>query len=918
MRKLLALLSACVFTTSGVITVVACGSEEKRTDSIFIAGNGDFKITSASLLDWHKSWHGFSNDSVKFINKIYNLIAVGILDSVANNKLQLPTSTIAQERGWDESLNNQIKNLLGNKNSNNTSTLYGLANDALKDLKENTHKNNFNDYKKDLEKRFPGVRNNIKDLENAFKSDYILNDSSNSAFVRLKNLLMFNSTVSNSLWRKGIQTVKLEMKTITSEFASAYNNMKTLDELAKKIEDNFKKVGDKNGLSWSDKSIISFTNLVNSVGGVGFGDRAEENNNDSEKISINYSSSKDVKNRVKMSSSHMNNKTGTEWIKEILKRITPSAINGSSAFLNWSPTREYDGPKKFTNYNNNVPNSWSEIVDYIPSLDSDGNLAKDLISGEFGSITDSQKYSLDRYFNSEKPVMVSDLIFTFANSKTKESIQKELSLKSLIPLSSSDSDLTTELIQRFQGIGSVLKEYVKSEPNKDHQIQTAGLTRFDTIFRGDIKHIKANLTNKKEEDFSKWTQWDSSNTYHKVNKTGSLLTISDTSFSDAAKYSIYDFLTNSENNSWVWSDGKKLEESSLTEYGLSSSEAKAILDALPDDTGSRNNELNKFIKEVIANLIELFKNINQRNDGSDAGQKKNKLFTILNKDEGIIAYIDGDGLHITKIDGYKLINSEIKKVNNENNIKEQTTILKTIESLYSSPQGKVLVPYLINSMISSTNSTNGQGQDNKKWNWSENDKQRASSVMNLGIDINKLNNNIKNEYERFLVNTSLIDSTRTTIFYNTNILNEVAKATETKSDSLAAQANWILNFFTKVFNKKNTKDLFLSIVSDESDNLDLIAGMLSQQSRREKVSGITSLFAKNQEWIQSIKENHKNQIKDPSINHNFVPNYGIDLSTVSNGGKSKFEMLLTSAVFNPNKTSDQINREMSESRGDSI
>ncbi|SYV95639.1 Uncharacterised protein, partial [Mycoplasma putrefaciens] len=40
------------------------------------------------------------------------------------------------------------------------------------------------------------------------------------------------------------------MKTITSEFASAYNNMKTLDELAKKIEDNFKKVGDKNGLSW--------------------------------------------------------------------------------------------------------------------------------------------------------------------------------------------------------------------------------------------------------------------------------------------------------------------------------------------------------------------------------------------------------------------------------------------------------------------------------------------------------------------------------------------------------------------------------------------------------------------------------------------------------------------------------------------
>ncbi|SYV95674.1 Uncharacterised protein, partial [Mycoplasma putrefaciens] len=142
-------------------------------------------------------------------------------------------------------------------------------------------------------------------------------------------------------------------------------------------------------------------------------------------------------------------------------------------------------------------------MDQIPSLDGQGNLAKDLVSGSFGSITDSQKYSLDRYFTSEKPVMVSDLVFTFANSKNKDSIQKELSLKSLIPVSNSGSDLTKELIERFQGIGAVLSEYVKN----DKKTKLAGLTRFDTIFRGDTKHLKANLTNEKETDFSKWTQW---------------------------------------------------------------------------------------------------------------------------------------------------------------------------------------------------------------------------------------------------------------------------------------------------------------------------------------------------------------------------------------------------------------------------
>ncbi|AGJ90891.1 lipoprotein [Mycoplasma putrefaciens] len=930
MKKLLALLSATVFTASSAATAIACSSEEKRTDSVFIAGNGDFKITSASLLDWYKSWNGFSSDNVKFINKLYNLIAVGILDSVSKDKLKLPTGMQAQQRGWDDSLNDQIKNLLGNKDSDNTSTLYGLANRALKDLKENTHKNKFNDYKKDLEKRFPGVRNNIKDLENAFKSDYILNDSSNSAFVRLKNLLMFNSTVSNSLWRKGIQTVKLEMKTITSEFADAYNNINSLDELAKKVEENFKKAGNKNGeLPWSDKSITSFTNLVNSVGGIEFSDKKDGNEN----ISISYSSSKDVQTRIRETSSSNSNvvKNGQEWIKEILEKITPNAKSGLIAFRNWSKTNNYNntstkGPQKFINYNNNTPSSWSEIVDQIPSLDSKGELAKDLVSGSFGSITDSQKYSLDKYFASEKPVMVSDLIFTFANSKNKDSIQKELSLKTLIPTSNSGNELTKELIDRFQGIGAVLKDYVKNEPKKEEKPGKGGLTRFDTIFRGESKQLKANLTSKESDSYSDWSQWDSSNTYHKVNKTGALLTVNDTSFSDVAKYSIYDFLTNSNdnNNDWNWNDKTNLMQNDLEKQGLLPSEAKSILDALPDSI-----ESSKEIKKAIANLVKLFEKINQINDTSNSTDEmnKNKMYAVLNKEQGIISYIDGDGFHITKIDGYSLMNSnESNNESNNNvmamdiNVKEQTVILKTIESLYNSSQGKVLVPYLINSMIVETNNNNNNNTSNKEWAWTEADNQRAKAIANLGIDIKKLNSNIKNNYERFLVNTSLVDSSKTNSFYNTNIFNDAAKATETKSDSLSTQANWILNFFTKVFNKNDTNQLFLSLVSDQDDskNQNMIAKMLLDQSNKERVSGITSLFAKNQEWIQSINENYKSQAKDSSLNKKFIPNYGIDFNSKVNNGKKRFDVFLESKIFDPNRASSKVQDSNSStmSRGD--
>ncbi|SRX66474.1 hypothetical protein MMC68F_00457 [Mycoplasma mycoides subsp. capri] len=486
MKKLLTWLSAITLVASSSVLAISCKTEQvKNENSLFLTNFGDIKIDSKSLLEWNQKWNGISSNNQELINKTNNLLAAGILLAIRDNKLQLPSDT---KDGWDPSVNSQIKNLLGDKNSTDTATLYGLANKSLNDLKDNKYKNDAKGWQKHLEEMFPGVRKNLADLENAYKSNFILNDSSNSAFIKLKNLLMFNSTVADSMWQKGIQTTNLDWKTLTNNFANAYPNKNSLEELAKAIKAAFEKAES----NWNDAKIVTFTNMVNGLGGInnqsttsGAGSGTNTGQNDN--LTITYSSPKDVKNHITT-----NNGNSENWIKEVLNRISSDAIKGTIAFSQWNPTYNYDsqkGPKNFINYNNQKPSSWTEIVKEIPLLEN-GDLKTDPIKGEYGAISNSQKYAINNYFKSEKPVIFSDLIFKFSNNKTSSDIEKNLSLKALIPTDSSGQDLTTKLIERFQGIQSVLETYVGNDAKKDQESYTAGLTRFDTIFRG--------------QDFNKW------------------------------------------------------------------------------------------------------------------------------------------------------------------------------------------------------------------------------------------------------------------------------------------------------------------------------------------------------------------------------------------------------------------------------
>ncbi|AOQ22170.1 lipoprotein [Mycoplasma capricolum] len=953
MKKLLTWISAITLVASSSVLAISCKTEQvKNENSLFLTNFGDIKIDSKSLLEWNQKWNGISSNNQELINKTNNLLAAGILLAIRDKKLHLPTDN---KDGWDSSVNKQIEGLLGNKNSTDTATLYGLANKSLNDLKDNKYKNDPKGWKKHLEETFPGVKKNLTDLENAYKSNFILNDSSNSAFIKLKNLLMFNSTVADSMWQKGIQTTNLDWKTLTSNFANAYPNKNSLDALAKAVKDAFTNA-DKN---WNDAKIITFTNMVNGLGGISDRSSTGGSGVSNNTLTITYSSAKQVKQKI--SSSNNGTANGETWIKEILSKVSDDARSGSIAFREWNKSLNYskDGPKDFINYNNQTPQSWTEIVTQIPTLEN-GELKIDPIKGEYGAISNSQKYAINNYFSYEKPVVFSDLIFKFANNKTSTDIEKNLSLKALIPTESSGQDLTTKLIERFQGIQAVLQTYVGND-NKDKETNnyTAGLSRFDTIFRGEESKIKANTTTNKSTDYKNWTQWDTKNDHHKINASGKLLTLSDTTYSDTVKFSIYDFLTSNRNdNDWTWKDemngklGSEEFKKALTAGGLSSDEANKVDNAISES--SSKNEARDATRLTIYNLTELFKKINQKNNSNSSGNSggssssgtsntgtngvnnSSNIYTVLNKEEGMIAFIDGDGLHITKVDGYKLINnkenntsvSSTQEQQNANSIK-QTAALKQIRSLYSSSNSNVLVPYLINSTLESNKNTipapttpntgSSGATTNGKWDWTKKDLSYASAIKNLGIDVNSLNSNIKNDYERFLVNTSLIDNSKTKPFYDIDILSEVSKSIQSGNDS-SLQANWLYELFTKILKNGSQQNIDLLntiITTDNSRDNDQIQKIFLYQAKNLKASGIRKLQQANQKWVNKVKENYKKYSKDASLDKNFIPDQSIDLNLMTSDKKKRYDNLLQSGIFNPDLKAQANNSSSNSTSGSS-
>ncbi|WFQ93504.1 hypothetical protein MFERI15181_00420 [Mycoplasma feriruminatoris] len=946
MKKLLTWLSAITLVASSSVLAISCKTEQvKNENSLFLTNFGDIQIDSKSLLEWNQKWNGISSNNQELINKTNNLLAAGILLAIRDKKLQLPTDT---KDGWDPSVNKQIEGLLGDKNSTDTATLYGLANKSLNDLKDNKYKNDAKGWLKHLEETFPGVKKNLADLENAYKSNFILNDSSNSAFIKLKNLLMFNSTVADSMWQKGIQTTNLDWKTLTSNFANAYPNKKNLNELVNEIKKAFEGVNK----NWNDAKIVTFTNMVNGLGGISnqtnVGSPGSSATNDD--LIITYSSSKDVKNKISGTNSG-NGKKGEEWIKEILNRVSANAQKGSIAFKEWNVSYNYNsqnGPKNFINYNNQKPSSWTEIVKEIPLLEN-GDLKTDPIKGEYGAISNSQKYAINNYFNSEKPVIFSDLVFKFANNKTSSDIEKNLSLKALIPTDSSGQDLTTKLIERFQGIQSVLQTYV-TDNSKEKETYTAGLSKFDTIFRGEESKIKANTSSNSSTDYKNWTNWDIKNDYHKINANGKLLTLSDTTYSDTVKFSIYDFLTSNDKkeNIWTWQEEKSANgnlesdkfKKALTDGGLSNDEANKIDSAIEQTKDKKESK--DATRLTIYNLAELFKKINQKSNGSQTpastssssssssssstssltsenGENKNSnIYTILNKDEGIIAFIDGDGLHITKIDGYRLINNKFNTDslsmanNDQQNINDsirQTAVLKQIRSLYSSSNANVLVPYLINSTLQTNPNTtmaassSSSGESNSsKWDWTKKDLDYANAVKNLGIDINSLNKNIKNDYERFLINNSLIDNSKTKSFYNFDILSEVSKSIQSGNNT-SLQSNWLVELFTKILKDKgkslDNSLLNVIVTTDSKADNNEIEKIFLYQAKNLKVSSIRKLQQSNQKWVSKVKENYKKYSKDATLDKRFIPDQAIDLNSMSDNKNKRYNNLLQSEIFNP-------------------
>ncbi|AUF83430.1 hypothetical protein CXP39_01260 [Mesoplasma syrphidae] len=943
MKKLLTILGALSVTASTSVLVVACGPEkEKDENSIFIDENGNLKIDSEKLLEWYQNNGGFVNDSNQYLKNIYNLFAVAVLQDAAEGKLLTDDN---KSLYINEGLQDKLKTLLGTPNSNDSVSIWGRANDKYKTLKNVTYKDDEKGLRKYLKGLFPNVKNDA--LEKAFKNNFILTDSDNSAFATLKRIIGFNSSYAASSWENGVEWQSFDFKALFANFTSTFATFE-MSTLSTKITEA---IQTDNGAA----SLIS--QLVNASGGLGAikNETAFENKvktstldlSELEFITAEQAKSLTTDN-VKVLLNHMDENFNES------EASGPLVVNGNSKFFkaNLSSLKKFkyeEGQKKFKNTKNEEAENYFQLLTSVPKI-VNGIEQQITDSGVFGFMKNSQKFLVDNYYQNKKPVALSEILIPFKGSVADS---KTISLKNFIPNKmDGTSDETKAHIDRLAGIVNFYQNYisVSSEASQNPlegeansvsgaslTLAQAGMTDWDTIMRGksDDRGIidQSSLT----EDLA--NKWNSE--YYTAAKKTKLLTLDSSTedFTNEYKYSIYDFI-NSESPETKTIDSKELSEQEITEIliknAFGTEDAKSIASAIIGNNPGESEKVQNRRKEAtkaISFLDNLLQEINQHieaeapveaKDGEDPIKHKN--YVVLNSEQGIIAFIDSAGLHFSRIDGYKLLNDK-DVVENQKKVtfkENEATYLKEVESfknlaaLSETSTGQEALPFLVNGSLLGTSTTGQQNlsseSDDESGN-GETEKPKANSQElkdNLygayGIkNIANMNQSISNKYQKFLVNSSIATeyakSTAVGSFYDFNIFDNVTKTLTTDSDtSLPGYASWMWDYFAEVMGDGKKSEDLLSRYFDIPDSTTAlkIKEAVSKVSISNYKGPADAYTSGMKEWNKTVLNAYK-ALENSQINKEqlkFTPN-----ATILNTD-AKTIALLTSNKFDAYKKSE--------------
>ncbi|WP_026389122.1 lipoprotein [[Acholeplasma] multilocale] len=812
MKKLLTLLGAISITASSAALVVACSDkssdEEKDKNDIFIDNNGEIVIDSEKLLDWFHEHNVIAKDPQEFLKKFYNLFAVGVLQKAADKTIVIAKDEQATTKATDGKIiipaNSDYANeglfgvdgvdgdtgklgaILGTESDSDITTLWGRANAAYDKLVK-AHEDDKNDdgLIDELKAKFPNVKKDK--LEKAYKSDYILNNTTDGAYASMVNLLGIEKTIATTSWADGISLTDSDSETWLNEFKITFGDVK-LSELVQTIS-NLDATKDSNKVSL-------IVNLINATGGL------DVTGDDTLSVLSDASTFKTSSIRFATTDKWEDLKT-TDNIEKLIKKLERKTLTGDKTvstdgwFTSTSIT-EIETDDIF-DADGKVIKTWLHLV---PTTILNNNKIELGVSnnGNYGFLKNSQKYLVDKYFQNKKPLAISQVIIANGGDNTDAS---KVNLKNFIKVDSvNDSE---SLQNQFAGFAALIDNYVAPNATQAEGLDSLGMTNWDTIFRGEEAGVKDPTSKQTGE----WTATD----FYKADNSGDLLTLDSTSYSDVAKYSIYDF---------VAKDGETKEITSATVDATSGFTPKQV-EAINESIAVESEKATAAAKGL-GYLNGLVQTLNQRDN-------EENIYTVLNADQGIIAFIDDAGLHIARIDGYSLLKADkiteqkslAFKDNEETYLNEQRTF-ETMNEIITGAD-KEIAPYLMNQALLGTNATTRaeEGETTPPTTGNSeseipNNKAISDRIEKFGVDASLMNSSITNSYEKFLVNNSVVQQglkeAGATPFYNFNILDKVAEYSNSNdSSTLGDNPSWMWDYILNLTEDKSVDALLDNVIN---------------------------------------------------------------------------------------------------------
>ncbi|ATZ16532.1 hypothetical protein JN01_0258 [Entomoplasma freundtii] len=899
MRKLLAILGSLslVATTSSVVVACKKDNEEGDTGSVFIKADGSLNITADGLLKWYQENVGNEN-GIAQLKAFYQSFAVAILQNAGDKDSVFadikPSPTMNQYALED--FQQKLKDIWGLK-SDQAGSVQGAANNSWKQ-KEDAAKKSYGDknYKKklvdELAKTFPYVDKDFDSLKKAFISNDILTNKSTGAQAQLTKLLANNS--SQSFINSGVSTSEL-----LNNFKSLWGATK-LNDLATNILAQLNKKNE-------DEKTENILNLFNATGGTNI--IATPGDSVSQKPwkldSINWATLETTWTK--------------EMVEDLLYRLSTSFDPTSENLTNsidWAGSKTVSQRWNYVTADGNYlrdTSTYFDLVESFPNFNfSSLKLDTNSKNAAFGMLNNSQRFLVDQFFQNQKPISISQIVF-----KKSESGDLTKLINGQAFLSSMTSD--SKNWEQYYGLYNFLQNYVtgkgtstnpEPDPKPDSKtfadetgdginspIPGIGQYTFDTIFGsnsksniGKIKLDGAAVPNK--------IWWDTS--FYEAKNEEKLLTLGNSDMSKTLKYSVYDFLQAKDHTPYALNTEGEQSVSGIAQYLISRYKFTnpIIAQNIQDAIAAQSTDVQKDLIDALYGTLNLIEALNrtiteQNKEANSEDQVNNKMYQVLNAKQGIIAFIESDGLHIAKINGFDAMSQPLENQKTSifgDTVESKQTYINEIQSFkrlnsYAQNDTSGYYRYIYqdyNQMIGKPGySTDAFYSDLVL-------PQQVDKLKAYGVNYQDLNTSVSNLYEKFLVNNSILSAgaknEENPPFYKFDLFKEVNDSisnNQDKDNSLSNNNSWLWDYCGTILNKDNDQllETFFGFKQNEASQTfkDWLRKKL-KQSQNHTSQGGRALF--KQGWADWNKEIDKFRNKE-------TDNKTAPLVKLSWGGEAK-------------------------------